>query len=387
MPTTKDDLEPLISGEDYDCEDAFAEEAESVGRDEGVIFNPPASFPSSMRKVFFGSNPYMRDLQRLVARIGPSQAPVLVEGETGVGKEVLARELHAQSTRTQQRFLKLNCAALPSELVESELFGYERGAFTGAHQRKLGMFELANRGTIFLDEIGDMELKLQAKLLQVLQDQEFQRLGGREVIKVDVRILAATHRDLKRAIVDGRFREDLYYRLNVFTLCVPPLRERREDILALADILLSKHATGGAPIPKITPVLAQALTSYRWPGNIRELENIMRRFLILMDSNMIVRDLSQRNNVGPEGSNGNMTYAHEEQREGEPTILGQVTRAKHQAERTAILAALDATQWNRKRAAILLKIHYKALLYKMRKLSIEDKMAVLPSKAIAAAGQ
>ena len=240
MPETKDDLQPL-DGEDYDCESSVdADLLPECQTDEAVAFSCPTPFAPTVRKVFFGVNPYMKDLQRLIARIGPSQAPVLVQGETGVGKEVLARELHAQSSRNQQRFLKLNCAALPSELVESELFGYERGAFTGAHQRKLGMFELAHRGTIFLDEIGDMELKLQAKLLQVLQDQEFQRLGGREVIKVDVRILAATHRDLARAIVEGRFREDLYYRLNVFTLVVPPLRERTEDILPLAELSVNE---------------------------------------------------------------------------------------------------------------------------------------------------
>jgi two-component system response regulator AtoC len=174
--------------------------------------------------------------------------------------------------------LKLNCAALPSELVESELFGYERGAFTGAFQKKLGMFELADGGTILLDEIGDMDFKLQAKLLQVLQDHEFQRLGGKDTIRVDVRVIAATHCDLEKAIVQNHFREDLYYRLNVISFRVPALRERKEDILALADFFVRKHAEPGTPIAKVPPLLEQLFLEYQWPGNVRELENLVRRF-------------------------------------------------------------------------------------------------------------
>src|SRR5258706_948612 len=173
----------------------------------------------------------MKEIQALVAQIGWSEAPVLVQGETGSGKEILARELHAISPRAGKIFLKLNCAALPSELVESELFGYERGAFTGAFQKKAGMFELADGGTMLLDEIGDMDVRLQAKLLQVLQDHEFQRIGGKETIKVDVRVMAATHRDLEKAIEEQSFREDLYYRLNVINVVLPPLRQRSEDIV------------------------------------------------------------------------------------------------------------------------------------------------------------
>src|SRR5215468_5602841 len=178
---------------------------------------------------FLGRNQRMREIQAILGQVGWSGAPVLIQGETGTGKEVIARELHGRSPRAGKPFLKLNCAALPSELVESELFGYERGAFTGAVQRKAGMFEMADGGTIFLDEIGDMDVRLQAKLLQVLQDREFQRIGGRETIKVDVRIMAATHRDLEKAIVNGTFREDLYYRLNVINIQIPALRERQED--------------------------------------------------------------------------------------------------------------------------------------------------------------
>jgi two-component system response regulator AtoC len=320
--------------------------------------------PVSQRAVFFGANPRMRAIQHLIRQIGMSDAPVLIQGETGSGKEVLARELHANSHRAEKPLLKLNCAALPSELVESELFGYERGAFTGAFQKKAGMFEVANGGTILLDEIGDMDFKLQAKLLQVLQDQEFQRIGGKETVRVDVRVIAATHQDLEKAIVDRHFREDLYYRLNVLNLCLPPLRERREDIVQLAEFLLRKH--GGDAVLMLSPALKQALVSYTWPGNIRELENIMRRLVVLRDQDMIVREI-QAKMARRVGVSPGITARQTE----DAPVLEQVTKAKHQAESQAILAALNATTWNRKQAAALLKIDYKALLYKMKKLGIQ----------------
>src|SRR5262245_9627235 len=228
---------------------------------------PTAPAPAAKTKAFFGSSPRMREIQSLIGHVGWSEAPVLIQGETGSGKEILSRELHANSPRSGKIFLKLNCAALPSELVESELFGYERGAFTGAFHRKVGMFEAADRGTILLDEIGDMDVRLQAKLLQVLQDREFQRIGGKETIKVDVRVMAATHRDLEKAIVDRSFREDLYYRLNVINIVLPPLRERSEDIIPLAEFLMKKHTVQGVPVPAITMDLKHAMMTYRWPGN------------------------------------------------------------------------------------------------------------------------
>ena len=318
----------------------------------------------------------------ILKQIGSSEIPVLIQGETGVGKEVIARQLCAQSPRANKVFLKLNCAALPSELVESELFGYERGAFTGAFQKKPGMFEMADGGTILLDEIGDMDFKLQAKLLQVLQDQEFQRLGGKETVQVDVRVIAATHCDLEKAMAEGRFREDLYYRLNVVTIRVPPLRERQGEIVPLAEFLLKKHARPGtAPLP-ITPALHQAMIVHPWPGNIRELENVMRKYLVIRDADIIVEDLRSRAlrraapglvstpaKVMAAGAAAEMT-------EPEPPtstpILKQVNRAKEQAETDAILAALNSTRWNRKQAAQILNVDYKALLYKMKKLSIEN---------------
>ena len=331
-------------------------------------------------QTFFGNTPRMREIQVLIPQIGWSEAPVLIQGETGVGKEVLARQLHGHSPRAGRPLLKLNCAALPSELVESELFGYERGAFTGAFQKKPGMFELADGGTILLDEIGDMDFKLQAKLLQVLQDHEFQRLGGKETIRVDVRVMAATHNDLEKAIAASKFREDLFYRLNVINLHLPPLRERREDIMALAEFLLRKHLPEGVPAPIFTPVLKQALLTHEWPGNIRELENVIRKFTILGDPEMIARELRSkvsRKAVAP-AAESTGDSVRKEPAAIAPPILEQVTKAKQQAETEAILAALNATRWNRKQAAALLKIDYKALLYKMKKLAIEDKVVSFP---------
>jgi two-component system response regulator AtoC len=273
--------------------------------------------------------------------------------------------------------LKLNCAALPSELVESELFGYERGAFTGAFQKKPGMFELADGGTLMLDEIGDMSYNLQAKLLQVLQDQEFQRLGGKEMVRVDVRVIAATHNDLEQSIVDGKFRADLYYRLNVINLRVPPLRDRKDDIDQLADFLLKKHSPPNATVPTITPALRRALSTYSWPGNVRELENFMRKLIVVGNADSIARELQAK--AAREALSASTVLNGSAPARSLPStpILEQVTRAKHNAEREAILSALHSLQWNRKKAAALLKIDYKALLYKMKKLGIEDKVAIL----------
>src|SRR5215467_6270570 len=269
---------------------ALAKRAAANGS--AVVPEKPA--PTSSRQIFLGNSPQMREIQNLLRQIGWSEVPILIQGETGVGKEVLARELHAESPRANRPFLKLNCAALPSELVESELFGYERGAFTGAFQKKPGMFELADGGTLLLDEIGDMDYKLQAKLLQVLQDSEYHRLGGRDTVRVDVRVLAATHNDLESAIADRRFREDLYYRLNVINLRIPALRERKEDIIAFTEFLLKKHTPKGVAVPVITAPLKQALLLHHWPGNIRELENLVRKFVVLRDPELIATELNAK---------------------------------------------------------------------------------------------
>jgi two-component system response regulator AtoC len=327
-------------------------------------------------RTFRSANPVVQDIESRAGQIGWSGAPVLIQGETGSGKEVLARKLHAQSTRANRPFLKLNCAALPSELVESELFGYERGAFTGAFERKAGIFELADGGTILLDEIGDMDIRLQAKLLQVLQDQEFRRIGGKENVKVNVRIMAATHRDLERAVHDRSFREDLYYRLNVIVLQVPPLRERIEDIVSLADFLIRKHADQSGPMPAISADLRHAMMVYNWPGNVRELENYMRKLVIFRDPDALARDLHARMNRKPPTSIRPLdVQVTDSDRRADLTVLEQVTKVNRQAEADVILAALASTRWNRKHAAAVLKMDYKSLLYKMKKLGIDDRAA------------
>jgi two-component system response regulator AtoC len=362
-----------------------------------VVFNPIELTAAPVNsQILFGTSPPMRELQNLIAQIGWSEVPVLIRGETGTGKEVLARELHACSPRAKKSFLKLNCAALPSELVESELFGYERGAFTGAFEKKPGMFALADGGTILLDEIGDMDFKLQAKLLQVLQDREFQRLGGKDTVKVDVRIIAATHRDLEKAIAENNFREDLFYRLNVLDIHVPPLRERKEDIIPLAEFLVRKHSAPGMPAVQIPPSLKELFLDYYWPGNVRELENIVRKLLVLRETRSIEQELRHR--MQRRSVNGSAHIASAPAHEPPPVdipamapadftcalpgsapVLEQVEKAKRDAERVAIIGALKSTNWNRRQASVLLRIDYKALLYKMNRLSIKKEKAAPPS--------
>ena len=316
-------------------------------------------------------NPRMMEIESLLKQVGLSDVPVLLQGETGVGKEVLARQLHGHSTRARNLFLKLNCAAMPPELVESELFGYERGAFTGAFKDRPGKFEVAKGGTILLDEIGDMEFRLQAKLLQVLQDSEFQRLGSSETVHVDVRIMAATHRDLKKLIREGSFREDLYYRLNVINIYVPPIRERKDEIAWLADYFLKKHATEQMPPPPLTTALHQAMLEYSWPGNVREIENMMRKYLVLRQPRIIIDEL--RSLCCPDEAPFQPAAAAPLDSQHGASILERVQQNKQREETEAILAALSTAHWNRKHAATLLNLEYKAFLYKMKKLGIESK--------------
>lgn len=340
-----------------------------------------------------------KKLEPLLQRISKSEVPILLQGETGSGKEVLARRVHHQSSRSGEIFLKLNCAALPSELVESELFGYERGAFTGAFKSNPGKFELANGGTILLDEIGDMDLKLQAKLLQVLQDHEFLRLGAKDPTRVDVRVIAATHRDLEALIADGGFREDLYYRLNVVNIVIPPLRQRPDEIIPLALSFLKKHNHSDGPLPQIGPELKSALLDHRWPGNVRELENVMRRYLVIRDADMITEELRAKaarvshfeprlmpdktTQLAAASSSPPESYADQRAcpasaksaaaphaNQAGNSELAKVDQARKQAETDVIIQALNSTLWNRKRAATLLGTDYKAMLYKMKKLGI-----------------
>src|SRR6266850_5002125 len=229
----------------------------------------------------------MQPIRDLVAKVAATNTTVLLRGESGVGKEVVGRAIHKASPRATKQFLKVNCAALPSELLESELFGHEKGAFTGAYQRKQGKFEFAQHGTLFLDEIGELPLPLQAKLLHVLQDREFFRIGGRELIQADTRIIASTNRDLQAALRLGQFREDLFYRLNVVEIHVPPLRERREEIPALIEHFLTKFAEEGGRRVEVAEPMMKLFIEYHWPGNVRELENLIRRLVVLGHVNRV----------------------------------------------------------------------------------------------------
>jgi DNA-binding NtrC family response regulator len=334
--------------------------------------------------------PYSEEFLR---RVGMADVPVLLSGETGVGKEVMARRLRAYSLRADKPFLKLNCAALPPELAESELFGSAKGAFTGANADRQGRFETAQGGTILLDEIGDMDLRLQTKLLQVLQDGEIQPLGSNRTIKVNVRVMAATHRDLTRAIQDGTFREDLYYRLNVIKIVIPPLRERRDEILSLSETLLARHLPKGQRMPAIGDDLKRFLLDYRWPGNVRELENVMRRFIVYQDSAMLIKELLEgsedfQSGIAlaqvasfPDSSPSGSGVTAESDSGGEVGGSGPLDRvdrldrlaeASRLAETELLLDALKANRWNRRQAAASLQIEYKAFLYKLQKYGIVE---------------
>ena len=279
---------------------------------------------------------------------------------------MLARLIHKLSPRAHRTFLKVNCAAVPADLLESELFGYEAGAFTGATHPKPGKFELCNKGTILLDEIGEMPPGLQAKLLHVLQDQQFSRLGSRSVIKVDVRILAATNINIPEALANKRLREDLYYRLNAFTLNLPPLRERKEEIPILLKHFMSRMSEryARAPLP-LSSVMMQACLDYPWPGNLRELSNFIKRYLILGDDNLAIAELNPKNN-----GSGQFDTAPRNPAEPAGGLKSLARNAKDEAEAEAIARALEETNWNRKQAAAMLKISYKALLYKIRQYGI-----------------
>ena len=314
---------------------------------------------------FIAGTAQMRAIRAQVNQVSRVDVPVLILGESGTGKEVVARLIHKSSARAHRTFLKVNCAAMPADLLESELFGYEPGAFTGAVKSKPGKFELCNKGTILLDEIGEMPPQLQAKLLHVLQDQKFSRLGGRATIEVDVRILAATNIDVQAAMASKRLREDLYYRLNAFTIQVPPLRERKEAIPIMLKTFMNRMAERYArdPLP-FSQQLLDACIKYPWPGNVRELENIVKRYLILGDETIILGELD------PKGK-GHPVAAEPQSAAPAGGLKGLVRSLKDEAEAEAITRALEQTNWSRKEAAKLLNISYKALLYKTRQYGIE----------------
>ena len=369
----------------------------------------------SKYKMLFGHSERMAEVQDLIERVADTDVTVLIRGESGTGKELVARALCGTSLRRDKPFVKVNCAALPTELLESELFGFERGAFTGALQHKPGKFEFANHGTMFLDEIGDMSFPLQAKLLQVLQDGEFSRLGGKHDVHVDVRVVAATNKDLEQAVANGQFREDLFFRLNVVSIHMPPLRERREEVPILAGHFLKKYSVQyNKPCVDLSPETMRVLVEYDWPGNIRELENLIKRTVVLGTEAPIKKEIAHgiamaaqrvsaigiRHAAGstpaPAGSrplaSGSRALAAVDAGSVASSPAGPLTpteiasaaaeagnyslkdisrTAAREAERELIFKMLQQTRWNRKETAEILGISYKALLYKIKENGLD----------------
>ncbi len=326
-----------------------------------------------------GDSPKMKDVREIVEQVADTDITVLIRGESGTGKEVVARALYQLGDRRDRNFVKVNCAALPSELLESELFGFERGAFTGAQKRKLGKFEYANGGTIFLDEISEMAPGLQAKLLQVLQDGEFSRLGGEADVKVDTRIIAATNRNLEEAVREGEFREDLYYRLNVVTIHLPPLRDRLDALPLLTEHFLQMYNEQyGKNVKHLSEETMQVLLSYHWPGNVRELENMIKRMVVLGNENAVLQEIqNQTAPSSPEAASGDDVFDVDvlgaDLQGGEGLDLKAISkRAAQIAEKKVIERVLNQTRWNRKEAAGKLQISYKALLYKMKENGLSE---------------
>lgn len=311
-----------------------------------------------------GKSEPMQRVFDLVAHVGPSRSTVLIVGESGTGKELIAKAIHNSSPRKDQAFVALNSGSIPSDLLESELFGHVKGSFTGAVATKKGIFEIADGGTIFLDEVGTVPMQTQAKLLRVIQEREFRRVGGLENIKVDVRILAATNIDLREAVDDGRFRDDLYYRLNVITLQLPPLRDRREDIPLLVDHFVKRFCEANQrPMCTVEPDGLRALMEYDWPGNVRELENAIERAVVLApEDGLISRALLPHEILGsvPTSHPGGQLF-----RNG-----GSLREQVLEFERNLILEALRKTDWNQKRAAELLKVNPTTLNEKLKRLDI-----------------
>jgi two-component system response regulator AtoC len=380
-------------------------ERESLASEVARLSASLAEDPDGMQPCWANGSA-MQNVMAMVARVADSDVDVLIRGESGVGKDVIAHELHRRSSRRGKPFVKVNCAALPADLLESELFGHERGAFTGAATMRIGKFEFAQQGTVMLDEVGEMPAALQAKLLHVLQDRQFTRLGSNRLVDVDVRVIAATNRDLDEMLRGRTFREDLYYRLQVIELLVPPLRQRRAEIPPLAEFFLAKYGRLYRRTPiRPTSLFMERLMTYRWPGNIRELENTIKRLVVLQDETFILTELARAEAAG--------ATRVSQQSDVDATPLAAVTAAASpvtttaapptletvvprddvvaapndatgvdlqalakaaamRAERDAIEAALSRFRWNRRKAADYLKVSYKTLLNKMRESGIKE---------------
>jgi two-component system response regulator AtoC len=347
--------------------------------------------------LFWGNSPEMQTIAAVIEQVSDSDVTVLIRGESGVGKELVARAIHTRSSRKDRPFVKVNCAALPAELLESELFGHEKGSFTGAVTTRIGKFEQADTGTIFLDEIGEMKPALQAKLLHVLQDAQFTKLGSNKPINVDVRVVAATNRDLEGMMARGEFREDLYYRLKVIEVTVPALRERRSEILHLTDFFMDRYARRyNRPVRQLSPELHELFLSYDWPGNIRELENMMKRLVILQDEQLVIREVSRAakpvaayasasTTVGSGAPAAVATEPDEFDVDEDATVPDEVVpppgsrladvakAASVKAERALIEDTLQQVRWNRRRAAEQLGVSYKTLLNKIKECGISRR--------------
>jgi two-component system response regulator AtoC len=315
--------------------------------------------------VIFGRTANMQSIQQKLEKVAIANVPILIEGESGTGKEIITRLIHQLSPWAAGPFVKVNCPAIPGTLIESELFGYERGAFTGAYGAKAGRVEMASRGTLFLDEIGELDMDLQAKLLQVLQDGQFCRIGSQEDKRLEARVVCATNRSLEQEIATGTFRQDLFYRINVVSITLPPLRDRKGDIPELADYFLQLYNEQyGRNVPALSQQLTQKLQAYHWPGNIRELENLMKRYVILGTPDVFANAFTKEEEGGDDfnidiPTNGSI-------------YLKEVTRqAIRKIERNIILKVLQNNQWNRKKAAKALNISYRALLYKLKEAGLQ----------------
>jgi two-component system response regulator AtoC len=325
----------------------------------------------------FANSVVMRALKKTITRAASTDATVLISGERGVGKELVARALHHESG-LRGSFTTVNCAALPVDLLEPELFGHERGAITGAHRRRPGKFELASGGSIFLEEIGEMPLPLQAKLLHILQDHEFSRLGSRHDVRVDVRVIAATNTDLAHLVEQGRFREDLYYRLNVVGLLVPPLRERREEIRPMVELFLDRYTRQYLrPRTAITPATMELFHAYAWPGNVRELENTVKRVVVLGTQEWLVQELrgphtAPRSSPPPPAMSADDIWTVPTPADDGPSLTAIARAAALQAERGVLKQVLDRVHWNRRAAARVLKVSYRTLRRKIEQCGLED---------------
>ena len=323
---------------------------------------------------FVGDSHEMQKVREIIEQVADSELTVLVRGESGTGKEIAARSLHQMSSRKNKPFVKVNCAAIPRDLLESELFGYEKGAFTGAHKNKQGRFELANQGTIFLDEIGDMPLELQSKLLQVLEQQEFVRVGGINNIHVDVRIICATNKNLEQAIDEQAFRSDLFYRLNEITILLPPLKDRISDIPLLVDFFVEKYnKLYEKDFVKISPESINQLMSYTWPGNVRQVENMIKQVVVRGDESIISDLIVSAHSLSPArqavtvgAGNATISQSFDYNEADGYSLKARIGKIVAGEEKKLIAEVLNKTNWNRRKAAELLDISYRSLLYKIK---------------------